>query len=310
MKDVDTPDRRVERLARAQHGCFNLDQACALGFSQTMVHRRLAAGRWLLLAPGVYALPSAPSSWERQYKAAELSARDATICGLAAAKVHDLAGFKIVRPEVVVPYTNTTRNNLAVIHRSQSVPVASVKGIRVTSVAQTLFDVVRRVRLNRVEAAMDAALLERKTSVDELVERRRAYDRSRKPGIALWRALVDERSDDAWVPPESQLETALAEVTRDLPGDPVVNRQVTMPWWQPGEGRVDTVLPEWRTILEADGRRWHARVRDFDADRWRDNVAQANGYRVLRFTHVHLTTRPDEVRDLILSVQRWSVDAA
>jgi very-short-patch-repair endonuclease len=310
MKGVETPDRRIERLARSQHGCFNHDQAVALGCTQTMVHRRLDARRWLHLAPGVYALPSAPSSWERQYKAAELSARDASLCGLAAAKVHGLATFKVVRPEIVVPYTTTTRNKLAVLHRSLGVPTVSVRGMRVTSVAQTLFDVLTRVRLDRLELAMDGALLERKTSVDDLAERRRAYDGSRKAGIAIWRALIDERSEDGWVPPESELEAALATVLRDLPGDPVVIRQITMPWWQAGAGRVDTLLPEWRTILEADGRRWHSRVHDFDADRWRDNVAQANGYRVLRFTHVHLTKRPDEVRDLILSVRRWSVDAA
>jgi very-short-patch-repair endonuclease len=310
MQPVDTPDRQVERISRVQHGCFNLDQAFAVGFTEVMVHRRLQSRRWLRLAPGVYALPSAPSTWERQYKAAELSARDAAISGLAAAKLHGLSGFKVVRPEIVVPYTATTRNKLATIHRSLGRPTIEVKGIRTTTVAQTLFDVMTRVRLDKLELAMDGALLDRKTSVDQLEERRRAFEHSRRPGIAVWRALVDERSQDGWGPPESDLESALLAVLAKLPGSPSVLRQVTMPWWSPGEGRVDALLPQWRTIVEADGRRWHARVRDFDADRWRDNVAQAHGYRVLRFTHLHLTKRPSEVRELIMSLGQWQVRAA
>jgi very-short-patch-repair endonuclease len=310
MNALDSPDRAVERLGRGQHGCFNLEQAVAAGFTESMVHRRLETRRWIRLAPGVYALPSAPPSWERQYKAAELSAHDAAVCSLAAAKVHGLSGFRVVRPEIVVPYTSTVRNKLATVHRSLGVPTVSVRGIRVTSVAQTLFDILARVSLDRLEPALDGALLEGKTSVEELLERRQAYERSRRPGIGVWRALVDERSADGWVPPESELESALASVLRGLPGDPVIERQVTMPWWKHGEGRVDSLLPEWRTIVEADGRRWHARVRDFDADRWRDNIAQANGHRVLRFTHLHLTKRPEEVRGLLVAVRRWAVDAA
>jgi hypothetical protein len=310
MRDIETSDRRVERIARVQHGCFKLEQASAAGFTESMVHRRLAGGRWLRLECGVYALASAPTTWQRQYKAAELSAVNAALCRLPAGKVHALGGFKVVRPEIYVSYTSTTRNRLAVVHRTLGVPTTVVNGIRVTTVAQTLFDVVTRMRLDRLELAMDGALLERKTTVDELIDRRQAFEQGRRPGIGLWRALVDERSEDGWVPPESQLERALATVLAGLPGDPIVLRQVTMPWWQPGEGRVDSVLPEWRTFVEADGRRWHARVKDFDADRWRDNVAQAHGYRVLRFTHLHLTARPAEVRDLILSVREWKVCAA
>jgi very-short-patch-repair endonuclease len=246
----------------------------------------------------------------RQYKAAELTIKGAAIAGLAAAKLHGFDDFRTARPEIVVPYTSKTRTPLAVVHRSTGVPTVTVKGIRVTSVAQTLFDLTPRVPLRRLERAMDGALLEGSVKLEQLLERSAAFERSRRPGIALWRGLVNERSDDAWIPLESELEAALWPILVALPGAPTVLRQVAMPWWKPGEGRVDTLLPEWRTIVEADGRRWHARVRDFDADRWRDNVAQANGYRVLRFTYLHITERPAEVRDLIVQTSGWQVGAA
>jgi len=77
-----------------------------------------------------------------------------------------------------------------------------------------------------------------------------------------------------------------------------VTWQVPAPW-SPGDQRVDAFILEWRLILEADGRRWHARVADFDNDRWRDNQAAAMGLRVQRFTFTHLTQRRGEVAELI-----------
>jgi len=310
MATTENPDRAIERLARKQHGAFNHRQAVALGFSNKMIHGRMASGLWIRLAPALYALASAPSTWLRQYKAAELIHPSAAISGLAAPKLHAVEGFRTVKPEIVVPYTCKTRSPIARIHRSGDVPTTTVDGIRVTTVAQMLFDLLFRINLDRLERAMDGQILSGRVAVDELRERRDALDLARRPGIGLWRMLVDERSEDAWVCPESDLESVLWQVVAGLPSHPEFLRQATMPWWEPGEGRVDGLLPLWRTIVEADGRRWHARVRDFDADRWRDNVAQAHGYRVLRFTYTHLHQRPDEVRRIIEETGQWRIGAA
>jgi very-short-patch-repair endonuclease len=62
---------------------------------------------------------------------------------------------------------------------------------------------------------------------------------------------------------------------------------------------IDLLLPAHRLIIEADGRRWHTRVQDFDKDRWRDNEAVAHGYRVLHFTWVHLRDLADDVLDVV-----------
>lgn len=304
------PNRAIERLARQQHGAFNHRQAVGLGCSNKMIHLRLASGSWLRLAPGIYALASAPSSWRRQYKAAELTHPDAAIAGLAAAKLHAIDGFRTAGPEIVVPYTSKTRTPIARVHRGRDVPTVTVDRIRVTSIAQTLFDLLSRINLDRLERAMDGQLLSSRVSVEELQERRHALDLARRPYIGLWRQLVDERSQDGWVHPESELESVLWQVLAGLPSQPELVRQATMPWWKPGEGRVDGLIPQWRTIVEADGRRWHARVHDFDADRWRDNVAQAHGYRVLRFTYTHLHHRPDEVRRIVEETGQWRVGAA
>ncbi len=72
-------------------------------------------------------------------------------------------------------------------------------------------------------------------------------------------------------------------------------------WWPALPHRVDAVIPEWRLILEADGRAFHTKRADFERDRQRDNLAAAQGYRVMRFTYRALTKDPAGVLQLVLN---------
>src|SRR4051812_25993656 len=290
--------RALESLVRKQEGAFTWEQARGLGFSRQMIYDRVRCGTWIRLASGVFALPSAASSWRRQYKAAELELSGSSLGGLAAAKVHRFDGFNTVRPELIVAYTHNHRSRLATVHRSDSALVTTFDGFRVTTIAQTLCDIVSRVQLDRWERAADGLLLNKRVTIDELQERRLRYDHSRRAGIPLFRALVDDRLADGFVPPASELERLLGAALDLVPACPEVIWQAPAPW-APDDQRVDTMIPAWRLVLEADGRRWHARVDDFDKDRWRDNQAAALGLRVMRFTHPHLTHRLREVAELI-----------
>ncbi len=302
-------DRALEHLARRQFGVFTYQQARQLGYADKMIVARVRSGAWIRLESGVYALASAKPTWQRQYKAAELSVPGAAVAGLAAAKVQSLDGFNVARPELVVAYTRSVRNRLATVHRSDTAATTLHDGFRVTTVAQTLLDVLMRVPLSKTERAMDRAILEHRLDVAALDERADAYAKSRRPGIATGRALDDERTADGWTPPESELERRLVRLVERIPGVAPITLQATLPWWTTGEGRVDILIALWRLIIEADGRRWHARVADFDADRWRDDVAVANGHRVMRFTHTHLRHRPVEVAGLILQAGRAAMAA-
>lgn len=137
-------------------------------------------------------------------------------------------------------------------------------------------------------------------TVADLDERLDFYDGSRRPGLHRIRALAEERRAEGWTPPESELESLLARVLRRLPFAHNVVRQASFPWRTGAANRVDVLIPDHRLIIEADGRRWHTRVQDFDRDRWRDNEATAHGYRTLRFTWVHLHDLADDVVDVIL----------
>ena len=290
--------RALEKLARSQRGVFSGVQVEALGFSHQMIYDRVRSGTWIRLAPRVFALASAPPTWRRQYKAAELSLPGSSLAELAACTVHQFDGFGVVRPELIVAYTRNYRTPLATVHRSDSALTTTVDGFQVTTIAQTLCDLVSRVRLDRWERAADGLLLEGRVTIDELQERRLRYEKSRRAGMPTFRALVDERLADGYVPPASELERALAGALDLVVGCPSVVWQAPAPW-APDAQRVDAMIPDWRLVLEADGRRWHARLHDFERDRWRDNQAAALGLRVLRFTHVHLTKRRQEVVTLI-----------
>lgn len=303
-------DRQIAVLARRQHGVFNTRQARALGGTSAMLRRRLVNGTLLQMAPNVWALPGNPLTWQRQYKAAELTVSDAAICDRAAALVHHCDGCRVVRPAIAIGYGANARHPLADVRRVREVPTTVIDGIRVVTLAQTLFDLLSCLPLAGVERALDGALLTRAVTVPDLAERAEVMGQARRPHVNLWRDLVEERCVDGWSPPQSELERALDVVLRRLPPGVEVLRQATPSWWEPAIHRVDVYIPEWALVVEADGRRWHARAADFDRDRWRDNRAVANGHRVLRFTHTHLTRRADEVLDLVLASGRHRLDRA
>lgn len=295
---VTEVDHRLAALAAGQHGVFSRAQAFEAGASERLISRRLAEGEWSRIDRGVYAVRGHRGTWLRQLKAAELGTPGAAVAARSAAVLQELTGFRPGRPEIAVPLTTTSRSRIAIVHRYAGAQVTTVRGFRCTTVTQTLFDLAAlRTQPWTVERAMDDAVAAGRLAVDELEELLRSYGGTRRHGLVLMRALVSERSEDGWAPPESELERKASEVLHKACGGWV--RQHRLPFRGPVAGRVDFALPAARLIVEADGRRWHTRVADFDRDRWRDNEAIAAGWRVLRFTWVHLTATPEDVVTLL-----------
>jgi uncharacterized protein DUF559 len=292
-------DRRIEALAGKQFGAFSRQQAFELGASERFVQRRLEQHYWTRVVPAVFVLTSSDGTWKRQCKIAELSVDDSAIAGLSAAAMHELTGFRPGRVEVVAPVNSCCTHPFATVHRYAGARLTTVEGIRVTTVAQSLFDVSSRVSPWRLERAMDDALLARRVALGDLDERLEFYEGSRRPGLPRIRPLVLERRAEGWTPPESELESLLLSVLGAIADAGPIIRQAAVPWRTARPGRVDALLPAHRLIIEADGRRWHARVNDFDRDAWRDNEATAHGYGVLHFTWVHLNHLGADVVDVI-----------
>lgn len=299
MSDADTT---IDDLARQQYGVAHRRQLHARGMTPRQVRRRVDSGRLVELGNGVLAVRGHPATVLRQYKAAELAIVDAAVAGPAALHLNGLED-RTSPAEIVVPPGANHRCSFARVHRRTDVLVTTVRGIRVTNVAQTLVDVTGRLPIDRLEAAWTTALIRGVVTLDELAERVAAAEAQRLGHRGLARAMLESLVEGDELA-ESELELLLLGIARSIPGVPDVVPQMRLEWWRGGHGRADAGVPDWMLILEADGRSWHARLADFDRDRERDNLAVANGYAVQRFSALHLRTDPDGVAALIAQAGR------
>lgn len=294
-------DRRVDLLAAKQAGAFNLRQVRAAGGGPNAASARIQLGVWLQLGPEVFATASSRGTYLRQCWAAVLGEREAWVGAFAAATFQGVPDFRPGRPEIVVPPGSNARSGLARVHRYAGAAVTTLRGLPITTPAQTIFDVAARVSVDRLERGIDHLLLEGRMSVADLDDRLTTFVDSRRPGLPILRLLISERRADGFSPPMSELERLGDRILKRLSGRPTVQREVSFSWLRGGAGRVDRFLPDSGIIIEFDGRRWHTRVQDFDADRWRDNEAAAAGLVVLRFTWAHVKLRP---RDVLAVIER------
>ena len=175
-----------------------------------------------------------------------------------------------------------------------------VDGIVTTTVARTLLDLAGVLAPFRIEKLIHEAeyrLLTDVVSLPTLIER---YPGRR--GIrALRRILASGRLGEDRT--ESELEDLFRAFLgeRDLPAPrwnvPMVVRGTSI--------RPDCVWPQWRLIVELDGRAAHERRRTSESDRARDRRLQVAGWRVVRVTWGQLRIEPDQLeRDLMALLGR------
>ena len=277
---------------------FSDAQVVSAGGTRRMTRRRVANGAWLRLAHNVLALPGNPPTWHRQAMAATLAVQRSAVDRRAAAHLHSYPRMRAGRIELVAPPSQNPSTSLAVVRRSNTVETCFVGPIRVVTRADTILRLAAELTGAELSTLVREAAVVHRSLVDELADRHAALCRSRLPGIASVRAILAELAS-VDEPDDSVLEVALDRVLARVRELPPVVRQATPPWLERARGRVDRWVPAWRLVVEADGRRWHTRVDDFEHDRWRDNEAAAHGHHVLRFTHHRLADEPQRCVHLI-----------
>ena len=294
-------DQLLADLARRQYGLFSRAQALALGTSLGLIQRRVASGRWVVMAPGVYGLPGVPPSWRRDLMAACLQAgAGSVISHEAAAALHRVASFPT--GPVVVLLAHGDHQHLRIGRLRQSTDLGAhhctvVDGIPATTLPRTLVDLGAVVRPGRLRIAVEDALAARKCTLDELSGCHAELRRPGKRGVVAM-SLVLRSLGPGPVRSASDLERLLLKVLRDG-GLPEPVREYDAPWDRSAPGRVDMAYPPAKVILEGDSRRWHTRERDFEVDRRRDREAQLAGWDVYRFTWQDLTDAPAEVQSTV-----------
>ncbi|NNF63001.1 MAG: hypothetical protein HKN07_01970 [Acidimicrobiia bacterium] len=293
-------------IARRQHGVITLRQAMDLGVSRRFVQRRLESGEWRRISIGVFAVAGSPDTAHQRHVAAVLSRPDSFVSGRSAAWMLDIGGTQCQQlPEITVPYSASARSSIAKVHRSfhhRAIRTTTVGGIPCAAPPETVFRMSEYVGSVRLARMVDELLLSDAASAEELGDIYLRHQGERMRGMAKLRPILLERLEGAFVPTESELE-ALADAVFGTESMPTMLRQQPMPW-APKAGRFDRMVPEWRLIIELDGRTWHARTAAFENDRERDNAALRNGYRTVRLTWQMLKERPGYCRNLIMDVGR------
>lgn len=303
---VVRPIAELDRLAARQHGVFSRGQAITLGLTRAQISYRLEQHRWVRLSSGVYALASAAVSWERQLMAALLTHPRSVVGGRSAAVLHEFAGFRRGRPEILAPFSGNSRCSLARVVRSRhfdSVATSIIAGFHCTTIPETILTLSLRESPSTIERVLDDQLAAEKLKVDDFGPILERLEFARQPGLPALRRALSRRSADAYQPPTSLLEKLLYQLlTR--PELPPHDRQLPIAY-ERLDATVDAYIPEWSIIVEADGRRWHTRVADFERDRARDNAAAAAGLVVVRFTYRMLKDNPKECLDTLVNAGRW-----
>lgn len=298
------PDRnQIDVYASRQYGVFNRRQIRESGYDRSAVQRRVRSGEWIRLCPNVFCLASSPPKWERKLAALVLSRPRAYVAGSSAAVLLGIRGFRRGRPAVVVPETGNARSTIGRVIRSRhfdllaTVPIA---GFTVTSAAETLMMLARDLSAADLEAALEDALLASRVTLDELgpVLEREAGS----PGAGTMTRLVRDHAPDAPTPDSTYLEALLERLLHQAE---LSDWAREFPFSIRGtRARVDVYIPDWRLVVEADGRAWHGRMRDQEADRRRDAGLAAQGIQVIRLTYRMLTEDTEACLEAVVGAGR------
>ena len=300
--------QRCVDAALEQFGVISAHQAIECGMSMSAVQRRVKAGMWVTLHPGVYRLRECSSSWEQSIMAACVWGGHGTVAShRAAARLLGL-GLEQAPVEVIAP-TSTRSRKPMVIHRTDCLPridVTSVRCIPVTTASRTLVDLGAVAPLATVERALEAALREGLTSLPYLADRLDQLGKPGRRGVGKLRRALRER-DPRLAPTESELESLLWQVMcRE--GLPLPERQFCIYDATGLIGRVDFCYPSERLVIEAIGLRWHSGDRVL-ADGERRNRLVLAGWRVLEFPWRDVVRRRRVVAQQIRAALRATVVA-
>lgn len=293
--------------ARDLHGAFDRPTVVGAGGGDNLIGRRLADGTWIQRASGVYVLASAPRTVRQRLAVALLDAgHPAAVSHRCAAALHRGDGFHLGSHglEIVTLYGRSARVRNVRVRRTTLLPehhVTMVDGLRVTTPLRTAADLAVPLGARRVGRLLDDILLRRIASIEAAVSM--AGEMSGRPGAAAFRRLVENRCADGYAPPESELEARTLEAV-DAAGLPIPVLQASPPWRTKELQRVDLAWEKWKVIIEADGRRWHARMEAFARDRRRTRLAAAHGWLVVPVTWEDLTDFADDLRRDLIAIFR------
>ena len=290
-----TTDRVIAELADRQHGVVATWQLIALGLTHDAIRYRARIGRLHRIHRGVYAVGHRTLTPKGHRMAAVLAHGPDAVLSHRSAAAHWDIGPGSSKFDVMTPHSKRSRKGMRTHTASLDPEEVTVRdGIPVTSVARTILDlaaVLRHDALTRlVENADRRELFDLRALDRAMALRPRAAGSARlRAVLAAYRGTADTRSGL-----ERSFKALIARAGLPEPQYNVLVAGLT----------VDVYWPEWKLVVELDGRPYHASPRAHEQDRIRDATLQKVDIRVLRVTDERFNNDPDSVLADVLALRR------
>lgn len=258
---------------------------------------RLQTGYLFQIHQGVYAVGRQSLTPRGYWMAAVLAAGpDAVLSYHRAAELHGIRQSNQVKVDVTIPKGHRSDRPTIRIHSGTLDPedIATVDGIPVTSVARTILDLAGVLDEDQLLRVIEEG--DRLGTFDLRAMERAMARRPKSRGIPKVRHILADYRDAPDTRSKLERDFWALIKTAGLP-PPQLNTMVA-------GFLVDVCWPEWRLVVELDGRNFHARRRAFETDRIRDATLQRHGFRILRITYKRVQEQPDAVLADILALAR------
>lgn len=286
--------------AEQRHGVVSLRDALAAGHSKGQVETMVRQGRLVPIGSSAWRLAGVPDSLEARVLGVVLGldgdvwASHRTAARLWRLRVHGPAGVI----DITRPYGASAKRGSVHTHRSTFVPehhVTTVRGVPVTTVPRTLFDLARHTGPRLLDRAIEEALRARLCTIGGLHRVLAELGGRGRPGTRKMRAALGSRDVD-YVPTSSELTAVGRAVMASVPG---IEWEVPMSDERGYIRQVDALVRHARVVLEFDGDRFHGQPSDVTSDAEGDARLTATGHVVQRCGWIALTRRPDTTRALV-----------
>lgn len=278
-------------LIAANRGLVTTAGARDRGVTTSSLRRFVERGELVRMHRNVYRHASTPVTYDLRLRAGLLAVGTGGVASHRSALArHGVRSFTCDLVELTNTSLSLPIREGVMLHRSRVLDepdIVQLDGLRWTSPARTLVDtsmVLPAVLVNRYAQAWIA---DRKVKLDDV---HAALDRAgNHPGARRLRPLLGELVEDV----DSVAEARLGSILGQAGIAPELHTLVTTAAGHTFE--LDWSYPSLQIGLEVDGYGIHLRSSHaFDADRWRRNELEIDGWQILNFTARHLR-RPSSV---------------
>ena len=288
-------DRRVEKMAKAQHGFISRSQCESAGLSPSQIKNRLATQGWTRHLPGAFLLPGIKESTKGRLFAAQLWGGEESILSHGSAAW--LHGIDEQLPSAPHMYLSSGKCSTALrCHRltpGDTPRVVRKRGLRYTCVERTLSDMSATWQPKRVGEATDAALRQGLTTLDRLAQESHNQSCRGRAGSSLFREVLRGRDyRDSKV--RSDFETRTLRILKKIDGwETVPNHLVVV---RDSRYYLDFAFPQVKVGVECQSVRWHLGDEALNSDSVRFRRLGLSGWFVLPFTWDDIVFNPVGVR--------------